>query len=366
MKLTVNSHELHAALTHAASVTPTRSANLLAYTGVLLSVKGEELTISGSDGETTVAITLEVSGGSAGTALIPPKQVIKWLSHLPKDTEVSLHTQGSGKLDVSAASAPKPYSFHTMVATFPTPGTGVKADIEVDLTRLGTAVACVKDIATDIGQVSGPAVVQLSIEGGNVYVDATDRLRLVRVVLAGKVETELCAVVGLKALEIATKLRSTHIGLDKSGKTLVLQGPGHRVTVRTVDTPFPPVRNILESPANYSATVEKAKVEDALERLSCVAEADSPLIIDFDTNVMTLSAQSTTVGEGSEELELDTTSAAPTTLAVNINFLRNAVSVTPSDNLTFSWTSPVTPFFITSQGPVTLTTVIMPIRLNGS
>ena len=364
MEFTTTVNELSSAVTSAASVTPTKSASLVAYTGVNFTVKANKLLIAGSDGEVSVTIELPVTGAKNGTALLLPKQLIKWLSKAPKASLLTVSAAPSGKLKIELEGSNSPYTFNTMVATFPGQSATLTADKEIDLTNLAAALAATKDVAGEVTAGSGQTAIQLAFSKGNLCVNATDHIRITRASLPAANTEDVSVVIETKALEIVKNLKSTHVGFDKSYRTVVFSGENHKVTVRTLESQFAPVENILATSPPHKVRVLRSALSDAVERLACVADDSAPLVMEFDGSFLKMSSGSSAVGTGVEEVELESSSPIPTTIAANIFYIQQAARTSPNEELTISWSSPLNPLFIHSTGVIDLTSVVMPIRLS--
>lgn len=325
-------------------------------------VDGSELAVTGSDGEVTVTLAVEVTNSSKGFCLVQPKRLIRWLGNLPKGETITVETDGAAEVRITPKTGQE-YRFRTMVATFPAAAGAAKSMHDVDFSGLRAAVSAVRPAADEVSAGSSQQAVQVVSRAGNLYLHATDRLRLSRAVLVGAGSSEFSVVVEIKALEMAEKLGSTRLGVDPGGRVLVLEGPGHQVVVRTLDVVFPPVDMILESAPTYKVRVSQTDLSAALERLACVSDDSLPLVVDIDGSEMVLSTESLTVGGGRETVELASPAPSVVELGVNLGYLHSAIGSATSEMLEIGWSSPVMPLFVIASGHPEIISVVMPIKL---
>lgn len=362
MKFTASADALHTAISRASAVTPQRGAALVAYTGVLLEIKDNQLQVTGSDGEVTVTMTVEVSDSTAGSALVVPKRLTRWLGALEKSSQVCFETVGTSEVKAIPEGGQE-YRFRTLVASFPASPPPSKNSTPVDLSGLKEAVSAVKDAADEVLGGTGAQAVQLVGRDSSLLLHATDRLRLSRAVLPAAGVPDFTALVEVKALEMAERLGSTSMFSDPRGKVLDFYGPDHRITVRTLEAEFPPVDVILEAAPAYSVKVRRQQLRSCLERLACVSDDTAPLVLEIDGREVTLKAESASVGGGQETIEALSPAPSMVELGVNLGYLLSAVSSASTDTLEIGWSSPVMPLFISSAGHPQVTAVVMPIRL---
>lgn len=362
MKFSTTASSLLSAVSLATKVIPTRS-NLVAYTGVHLEVAAGRLTVSGSDGETTVAATRKVSGTVAGSVLLPPRPVTRYLATLPADTAVTVESVADTEVSVTAADG-SPYGFKTIATTFPTPPSLRRDKKETDLSGLAEAVAAVGVSA--IALTSGKdKVVQLVSDDEGIKLHSTDRYRLTRAVLPkGASFGTFDGLMPLRVLELAASIEPTHVQVDGKGKAIVFCTADTTVTTRLISDPFPTVDSVLGSVPHYTVQLPREQVLAALRRLSAIAEPGIPLVATLAGDELTLTMRSNNLGSGVEVIALAEQVGAEVAFGANLEFLEDALGSHRTVEVTLGWSAPLLPLFVTSPSKVPVINVIMPVQFS--
>lgn len=362
MKLTAPAADLVTAIAAAAQSTGTAHA---AYTGVLLNVTGSTFTARGSDGDTTVAAAVTVTGASKGEALVPPKPLLKYLRGLDADVEVTMESPSTTSLLVTAGSA-DPYSFIALAVPFPATALTKQPQREVDLSQLTDALAMVKDSAGALAGSGKEKVVQVVSNDNGVFLHATDNYRLARSVLpAAAGFGAFDGLVPLRVLELAGTHRPTHVQVDPKGRQIVFHAPGIVIASRLSQDPFPTVESVLAQGAPYTVTLDRSSVAAALRRLSAFAgDGRESLRVMVAGTTVTFTLVNPVAGTGVEEVDLADAAPGEVEMAVNFDYMVDAFATHAAcETVNLSWSAPLNPLFVTATDPVPSTLVIMPMRV---
>lgn len=355
MRLTTTAGALRAALSTARHATPS-SPSLVAYSGVLLLVKGNRLSVVGSDGETTIAALVTVTDGTDGQTLLPPRPIAAFLGTADADAQVVVILEEAGDVALLIGTS-QPYRFRPIAATFPLPSTSRAGSIEVDMARLAVAVAAVRSsVSKDtpgVQLVSGPA---------GLVLHSTDNYRLSRVELPEAGFGDFSGVVALSVLERIARHTITSVSVDQRGSTLRCAGPDVVISSRLLSTPFPAVETILTNPPALRVTMSSSALHAALSRLQTVAEG-SPLRCRISAEGFELSVSNIDLGSGTEIVPSTGTVAAPFEFAVSSNYLAEAVASHSAETIQIGFSTAQAPIFVLSTDPLSVTSVVMPVRL---
>lgn len=356
MKFSTTAGALRDALATARHAVP-GNASMVAYSGVLLTVKGTLLGVVGSDGETTITALVQVEGGEDGKVLLPPKPMGNYLATLAADAAITLTAPEGTDVEVQAGTH-APYRFRPIAATFPEPSPPKSSPVKVDLSRLGSALAAVRaSVAKE-----NPGVQLVSSEEDGLVLHSTDNYRLSRAEIEEGGFGEFSGVVPLGVLDRVARSEITHVTVDSKGRTLRFSGPSVSVTARLLSTPFPSVESVLTSTPPSTASFRASDLRQALAALSSIAEAE-PLRCSLDQDRLTLSISNADLGSGEEVVDLVDPVPAPFEFAVKLNYLSEAVNSHEAEVLTLGWSSSTSPLFVSSSDPIPVISVVMPVRI---
>lgn len=355
ISFTTTAGEFRDALTTARHAVPNTPA-LVAYSGVLLSVRSGQLAVIGSDGETTIAAHLTPSQASDGQVLILPKPLGAFLATLPATSVVEVSQTDGGDIEVSRPVG-TPYRFRPVAATFPLPQPPRTAPVKVDFTRLGDALASVRSATAR----ENPGV-QLVSTVASLTLNTTDNYRLARAELGEAGFGEFTGVLSLGVLERIARVEITSVAVDAKAKALRFAGPRVTVSARQLATPFPMVDKVLEAELPGAVRFRSEDLAGALARLAAVAEIE-PLRCRLEHDRWTLDVANADLGSGHEEIELRTNAPTPFEFGVSLQYLADAVAAHGADEVSLEFSTPLQPLFLRSSEPFAVTTVVMPVRV---
>jgi DNA polymerase-3 subunit beta len=381
MKFRVERDALADAVAWAARSLSTRPT-IPVLAGLLLTVKAEQLSISGFDLEASTEVDLEVSAGADGQALVSGRllaDITKALPPHPVDVTVD-----GARLTISCGSAR--FTLPTMpVEDYPTLPTMPSTAGTVASPEFAAAVAQVALAAGRDDTLPMLTGVRVEIDGSRLTLAATDRYRLaVRELDWNPEDPAANAQVLVPARTLADAARSlSHsesmtIALARSaaggagegiiGFTGTTNGRASRATTRLLDATFPAYRSLLPSDWSSRADVEVEALTAAVRRVALVADRNAPVRLEFADRTLSLSAGGDDEGRAEEQLQVDY-DGDPITTAFNPQFLLDGLGAlsTPSARLLF--TSPNKPVVLRPEQPgeqqTEYTYLIMPVRLPG-
>ncbi|MDX1873359.1 DNA polymerase III subunit beta [Mycolicibacterium sp. 120266] len=326
--------------------------------GVLLTGSDDGLTISGYDYETSAEIRVPAEIASPGSVLVSGRLLSEITRSLPaKPVDVSV--EGT-RVSLSCGSAR--FSLPTMaVEDYPSlpalpDETGVvSADLFAQ--AIGqVAVAAGRD--DTLPMLTG---IRVEISGEKVVLAATDRFRLAvreltwSTAVAG---VEAAVLVPAKTLADAAKAGTAgtevHLALGAGaavGKEglLGIRSNGKRTTTRLLDAEFPKFRQLLPTEHTAIATVGVAELTEAIKRVALVADRGAQVRMEFDTDVVRLSAGADDVGRAEEDLPVQF-AGEPLTIAFNPGYLTDGLSSLHSERVTFGFTTPSRPAVLRPAG----------------
>lgn len=236
--------------------------------------------------------------------------------------------------------------------------------------------------------------VHMEVSGNRVQLAATDRFRLALRSLewdpiAPSVEAKL--LIPAKTLLDNARTLDTHLeepveiavgtGENIGGEGLFgLHSANRETTTRLLDADFPNIQPLLPKTHTSMASVKIAPLVEAIRRVSLVADRNAQLRMHFKQGELTLFASGAESGEASESLECAFTGDDDLLIAFNSGYLRDGLSVIPTDRVVFGFTEASRPAIMIPQPeelpeanpdgtfdtPETnFTYLLMPVRLPG-
>ncbi len=345
--------------------------------GVLLTLDGNQLSVSGFDYEVSTQVDLEVNATTAGRTLVSGRLLADITRALPSHP-VDIAVEGP-RVNITCGNAK--FSLPTMpVEDYPT------------LPQMPTAVGTVASdvFAAAVSQVAVAAGrddtlpmltgVRLEIEGERLTLAATDRYRLAVRELGWKPEKpSLSHAVLVPARTLLDAARTLTSGPEltlalssaEAGEGMMgFGGTGRRTTTRLLDAEFPKYQSLW--PASYSGRSEipTGAFIDAVKRVALVADRGTPVRLEFDEGVVTLSAGGDDEGRAEEQIPVSF-EGEPITIAFNPTFLLDGLGALDSDVARVSFTEPSKPAVLSGKtaddpdGEVDYRYLIMPVRLPG-
>lgn len=325
---------------------------LVAYTGVLIRTRRGRLEVTGSDGITTITSMTSTPGCEEGEVLVTPKPIAGWLQKVGATETIVASTDDVGDLCLTVTGG-SPYRFRPLAATFPSPQLSAAGLADVELDDLTRAVAAVRH-ASD-------GTVQVVSNDDDLILSTTDNYRLAQARIVGAGFGERDGVVPLGPLEELARHDVTAMMIDSRSRELRARAPSIHVATRLIDGPFHAVDSVIAARPTTSVTLPVDDLRDALDRLAFVAER-TPLTLRIVPGKLELSVSNADIGAGSETVRIEGPTPGEFECRVKLSFLADAVAAHDTDTVTFSWTSALAALYLSSDGPVTVTAVVMPVR----
>jgi DNA polymerase III subunit beta len=379
MKFRVERDALADAVTWAARSLSTRPT-MPVLAGLLLTIKGEHMTVSGFDLEASTEVDLDVSAGEDGQALVSGRLLADITKALPPHP-VDVTMEGS-RLSIVCGAAR--FTLPTMpVEDYPRLPSMPTTAGTVNSAAFATAVSQVAIAAGRDDTLPMLTGVRLEIEGTRLTLAATDRYRLAVRELEWNPQDPSAepaqVLVPARALSEAARSLShsedmtVALSAGGSGEGIIgfagtTNGRASRATTRLLDATFPAYRSLLPNEWSSSADITVAPVVEAVRRVALVADRNTPVRLEFSAASLALSAGGDDEGRAEENLEVGYDGETITT-AFNPQFLLDGLSALTSPSARLLFTSPNKPVVLRpdTEGAAAgeYTYVMMPVRLPG-
>lgn len=351
MKLTIQRHALSNVLNDLTPGLPSRPMSPI-LTGVRLVANGG---LEGTATNYDVTITAKTGADvhTPGEVIVSGKLLADIAKTLPNEP-VLIESDGS-RVTVKAGAA-KFVLLSMPSGEFPpapfTPETVGTIDADVFSHAVKQAASCAS------GDQTLPLLtcVELHAEGGVLRLSATDRYRL-SVANIG-FDAEFTALVPAKVLLDAAKIFTGEINVGVSGTAVSFTSDSADFIARQFEGDYPPVMRLFPKSFESEATVDKGLLTAAVRRVALVAERNTPVILVFSDDGVTITAGQGDDAQASETL--DAVVSSPIETAYNPVFLLNALSVIDGDQVRFGFTKGMKPAVLTGDGDFKY--LLMPLR----
>lgn len=340
-----------------------RTGTLPVLAGVRLQVEGDRLTVTGTDLELTIRLTIEVGGERDGAAVVPARLVADIVKALPAgavsveldDEEMSI---SAGRSQFSV----RPLSLEDYPAQSESTAEPVKLPAAVVADALRQVV---RAASTDDARAVLTGVLLASEEDGLRLV-ATDSYRLAvrdlpettvmtpgrNVLIPGRALNELQRVIG-DVEELSVRFGDREATFDV-GST--------RLSTRLIEGEFPNYRNLLPSSYPNLLTVSKADMLEAIRRVKILAQDSTPVRIALGGDTVQLTAITQDVGNAAEEIDASY-DGSEMTVAFNPDYLAAGIDAIDSDDVTLATMDPMKPAVLRGVGNDDYLYLLMPVRV---
>lgn len=365
MKFRCERDGLVEALGAAGRAVANRGGALPVLAGVRAELVGDQLRLTGSDLELTIAVETTVVGASDGVAVLPSKI----------SSEVVRSLQ-SGSVEVSVDGEEAHITagrFQSAIRLLPAdefPRLTTPADDAVTLVAADFADALHQVVSAASADDARPILtgVLMAAEGDGLRLVATDSYRLaVRDLPGTSVLRE-----GQSVLVPSRALRELERLLGGDGEVTLRLGEREatfevgrvRLTTRLIEGDFPNYRGLIPSSHPNRLTVARELLVEALRRVKLMArEPNTPVRLAMSSEGLELVAITQDVGQAHEQLDAGY-EGAELTVAFNPEYLLNGVEVTPGEEICLDTVDAQKPAVIRPTGDSQFLYLLMPVRVS--
>jgi DNA polymerase III subunit beta len=355
------------ALATAGRAATSRTGTLPVLSGLRLEVSGDELSITGTDLELSIRLTIPVGGDRDGAVVVPARLAADIVRSLPPGAvDVALTDDGGGE-EVSISAGRSQFSIRPLgLDDYP-----VQSEPATEAVTLSSA-----DVAEALRQVVRAAStddaravltgVLLTSEADGMRMVATDSYRLAvrdlpdstmlgegqKVLVPSRALNELQRVlVGEEQLQVRLGARDA-----------VFEAGGTRLTTRLIEGEYPNYRNLLPPPHPNVLTVGREALLEALRRVKILAQEAKLVRLQLGGDTLVLTAVTQDIGKASEEIDA-TYEGTEMTIAFNPDYLQQGVEAVEVDEVTLSTLDAMKPAVIRAVGRDDYLYLLMPVRV---
>jgi len=328
--------------------------------GLLVTVGGHMLRVTGTDLDMTVRTELEVEVLEEGETVVPARFLTEAARKLPSGAVVL--AAGDGEVELSGG-GPRFRFRELTVADFPAVAEPALQDaVEVDGDDFVSALAQVVVAAShdDARPVLTGVYFEATEQGLRLV--ATDSYRLalrdlpaVRSSMTGLVPVralrELSRTVASKKMRIAIGSRDASFGSSRG-----------TLTARLIEGSFPNYRQLLPSGYPNRLLVARDALLQAIDRASLVAEDHIPIRLQLEAGGVELSVSRQDVGGETEHVAADY-QGEDMTIAFNSRYLNDGVAAVEEEQVVLDVVDPLKPGVVRGAETEDYLYLLMPVRL---
>jgi DNA polymerase-3 subunit beta len=344
-----------------------------ALLGIVIEVT-DEITLSGSDLETSAKAKLKAEISQKGKVLVPGRLLAEISRALPAKP-ITFNLEGSRVL-VTAANAKftlptLPLVEYPTLPELPTASGSLSSDLFANAVNQ-VAIAAGKD--DSLPTLTG---VFVEINKNQITLAATDRYRLaVRELNWSATDSNIETTSLLRARTLAEAAKSligtsqVTIALPATTTNEKLVGfisEGKSMTSRVLDGSFPPFRHLLPNNSTADAIIEVAPLLDSVRRVALVTDKTVPLRLNFSNNTLQLEAGTGDEATATEKLDINY-KGEDINIAFNPTFLTDGLTAINTAFVHITFTGANKPAVLTGQteaGSAPITNykyLLMPMR----
>jgi DNA polymerase III subunit beta len=342
-----------------------RGGALPVLSGVRAELVGDQLRLTGSDLELTIAVEVTVAGSSDGVAVMPSKITSDVARSLePGSVEVTVED------DEARISSGRFQSEIRLLPADEFPRLGVPTDDAVTLTGADFAEALHQVVPAASADDARPILtgVLMAAEDEGLRLVATDSYRLAVRDLPGAsvLRSDQSVLVPSKALrELERLLGGTEeVTLRLGEREATFEVGAVRLTTRLIEGEFPKYRSLFPPTHPNRLTVGREALIDAVRRVKLMArEPNTPVRLEMSSDGLELVAITQDVGNAREQLDA-AYEGSDLTVAFNPDYLLNGIEVAPGDEISLDTVDAQKPAVIRATGCPEFLYLLMPVRVS--
>ena len=367
MKFRCERDVLADALATAGRAATSRTGALPVLEGVHLQVRGDELSVTGTDLEMSIRLTVTVGGVSDGAVVVPARLSADAVKSLPAGAvEFSV-----GEDDVSISAGRSQFSLRSYnLDDYPAQVDPAAEAVTVASADFADALRqVVRAASTDEarGVITG---VLIAAEDDGVRMVATDSYRLAvrdlpetgmlsggqKVLVPHRALTELQRILG-SSEQLTVRLGARHATFE-CGST--------RLTTRLIEGDYPNYRNLVPASSPNQLTVSKEALLEALRRVKIMArDSASAVRLTLGGDTLTLAVRDQDYGRAVEELDVRY-EGDEMLVGFNPDYLMSGVDAIDADEVTFYLRDPIKAVVLRGVGKEDYLYLLMPLRVSST
>jgi DNA polymerase III subunit beta len=309
-----------------------RTGALPVLSGVRLALSGDSLTVTGTDLELTIEVSIVVNGERDGVSVIPARLA----GDIVRSLDAGAVTLDASATEVQISAGRTSFAVRPLAAD-DYPKTAAPAPNAVTMSTAALSEAVKQVVRAASKDESRPVLtgVLMAAEEDGVRLVATDSYRLAigDIRNAPVLGHDQKVLVPSRALAELARLLSAggDITLRLGERDATFEAAGTRLTTRLIEGEFPPYRQLVPKAYPNRLVVNRAALLDAIRRVKLLARDATPIRLTMAADRLELAATTQDVGQAAETIDA-TFTGTELTVAFNPDYLADGVDAITGDD----------------------------------
>ncbi len=368
MKFSVQRDDLLSALQKIQSVVEKKNTVQI-LSNIYCSVKGDELSLSATDLEVGMKITIPILESDEGKLTLSAKHFLDIVKELPS-SQIQVRSKSNDWIELLCGKSR--FNIVSLSADeYPAlPEFEEKTYFDANVASLSDMIHKTSfAVSTDATRYHLNGVFFEAMENNLMRMTATDGHRLSFVdqeVFLKMPEFKRGIIIPKKGLSELKKLLeegAETVGLAFDRGYFFAKINETFLFVRLIEGEYPDYKQVIPKNANKIAKINRGNVQSALRRVSLLAHEKSKGIkLQFEPNLLVISSSNPDMGDATEEIEIDY-SGENVDIGFNAKYLLDCLSVIESESLDFHFNDRLSPGILQGSDQKNHHYVIMPMRI---
>jgi DNA polymerase-3 subunit beta len=365
MKLSVTRDSLHAGLGAVSATIPTKTT-LPVLSNILLGASDGQLTLSGTDLDISVRVSIDAEISESGSVTVPARKFAEIARELPA-APVHIETDG---VEIRIESGSSRFKlFGLAPEEFPSaPEVDFADSWKMDAGQLQELIARTSfAVSTEESRpILNGVLWQLRPDSASMVATNGHRLAKMTIELSGGGAPETDLIVPPKALQQVQRLfeKSGEIELAHSRNHLAFKSADRLVYTRLIEGPYPNYQQVIPTDNDRVATANRDNLASAIRRMAVVASDQTHRVrMSFSKNKLSFRVQTPDLGEAEEEMAVDY-QGDTLEIGFNANYLLEILKYMPDEDVILQFKAPErAATFTPASGAPDYLCLVMPLRL---
>ena len=370
MKFSASSSEFNRILSIVGSVIPSKST-LPILENLVFDLSKDQLSITGTDLDTSMTVVIKVKGSKDGKVVIPAKRLIETLRALPS-TDINVTADmDNNKIVITTTSGEYKLTGESS-DTYPTmPKINVTDEIKIDNDVMRRLIT--KTMFAVSSDELRPAMmgVLFQFKPKEIRTVATDGHRLVRMgntkLSSGKIDKEI--IIPAKALSLMLKsLDGKESALSFSDTHVMFTLGNITLVSRLIEEKYPNYESVIPADNDKQLVVNKNNILASVRRAALYASSTTHQVrFSLKKNTLTVSAEDIDFGSEAKETLTCEYSSEPLDIGFNATYIEGILSQIDTEEATIKLSTPTRASIISPSAQLdgeNLLMLVMPVRLN--
>jgi DNA polymerase-3 subunit beta len=331
--------------------------------GLLVSLEGDRLDITGSDLDLTITVSIQVAGETDGRSVIPAKLLSEIVRSLAPG---AIYVEATGDSTVISGGRSQ-FSVHTISSEeFPQLTVPDGASVTMDAAHLAEGLRQVVPAASaDESRIILTGVL-LAAEGDGLRLVATDSYRLAVRDLPGEsifAEEQQVLVPSRALAELLRSLPSaSEVTLVFGEQEARFEIGSAQIITRLIVGDFPNYRSLIPRNQPNRLVVDRQGLLDAVRRVKLLARESTPVRLAMKDGSLELVAVTQDVGQAQEEIDAEFT-GEELVVAFNPEYLASGLEAASGDLVSLETVDALKPAVLRSTENQEFLYLLMPVRV---